>query len=187
MSEPGGRGDPSAAANGGTGDTDATDATDGTDDEHRRHLLRAVELAREGAGRGDGGPFGAVVVLDGRVVGEGWNQVVATNDPTAHAEIVAVRRACAALESFQLIGAHVYCSCEPCPMCLGALYWARPAQVHFAATRHDAAAAGFDDSVIYEELSRSADERRLPLQQHDVPEAGAAMREWRDSPDRTTY
>ncbi|MGD8199157.1 nucleoside deaminase [Ornithinimicrobium sp. W1679] len=157
------------------------------DAEHRSHLLRAVELAREGSDRGDGGPFGAVVVVDGRVVAEAWNEVVATDDPTAHAEMVAVRRACAALGSFQLTGAHVYASCEPCPMCLGALYWARPAQVHFAATHQDAAAVGFDDSLIYEELGRPAEERRLPLHRLDVPQAAEVMRRWSEGPGRTTY
>ncbi|WP_289016828.1 nucleoside deaminase [uncultured Ornithinimicrobium sp.] len=177
MNEP----DPAAGA---SGDRDTRPPTG---EDHRRHLLRAVELAREGSSRGDGGPFGAVVVLDGRVVGEGWNQVVATADPTAHAEIVAVRRACAELGSSQLVGAHVYASCEPCPMCLGALYWARPAQIHHAATREHAAEVGFDDSYIYDELALPPDRRRLPARQHDLPEAVQVMRRWAENPDRTTY
>ena len=163
------------------------DTRPATDEEHRRHLLRAIELAQEGSARGDGGPFGAVVVLGGQVVGEGWNQVVVTNDPTAHAEIVAVRRACAELGSFQLTGAHVYASCEPCPMCLGALYWARPAQIHYAATREHAAEVGFDDSFIYDELGMSPTDRRLPVRRHDLPEAARVMRQWAEDPDRATY
>jgi tRNA(Arg) A34 adenosine deaminase TadA len=161
-----------------------------TPDEERAHLAhlgRSVELAREGAARGDGGPFGAVVVLDGRVVAEAWNRVVATHDPTAHAEVVAIRRACSSLGTFELTGAHVYSSCEPCPMCLGALYWARPAQVHFASTRDDAASVGFDDSFIYNELSLPEGSRSLPLQRYDVPGAVDVFREWAAAPHSTPY
>lgn len=136
---------------------------------------------------GAGGPFGAVVVQDGRVVGEGWNKVVRTNDPTAHAEIIAIRAACAALGSFQLPEATIYCSCEPCPMCLGAIYWARPSAVYFASTRHDAAAVGFDDALIHREVSLVPDARSLSFQQLDVTGAADVFELWASRPDRIDY
>lgn len=157
------------------------------DEVHREHLRRAVALAEQGVASGDGGPFGAVVVRDGQVLAEGWNRVTADNDPTAHAEMVAIRRACAAIGSFQLTGATVYSSCEPCPMCLGALYWARPAAVFFAASRDDAAAAGFDDSLIYQQLSKPLDERSLPIRQLALPEAGGPFARWAAEESRTRY
>lgn len=136
---------------------------------------------------GAGGPFGAVVVQDGQVVGEGWNNVVLTNDPTAHAEIIAIRAASAALGSFQLPEATIYCSCEPCPMCLGAIYWARPSAVYFASTHHDAAAVGFDDSLIQREVSLVPDARSLPFQQLDVTGAADVFELWASRPDRIDY
>lgn len=155
--------------------------------EHARHLARAVELAREGVSAGDGGPFGALVVLDGQVIGEGWNRVVRTNDPTAHAEVVAMRAACQRLGTFQLTGATVYASCEPCPMCLGAIYWARPAAVYFAATRQDAEAVGFSDALIYDELGLHPPDRSLPCAQLDVPGALEVFQFWKDTPGRIDY
>lgn len=149
-------------------------------------LEEAVRLARENVGRG-GGPFGAVVARDGKVVAEGVNLVTVTNDPTAHAEVVAIRNACAALDSFQIDRCTVYCSCEPCPMCLGALYWARPARVVFASSAHDAADAGFDDSFIYDEVRRPRDRRRMPLEQMRIPEAGQEFAAWRAREDRIEY
>jgi len=129
---------------------------------HNRFLLHAIELAVENVRRG-GGPFGALVVKDGIVIATGANQVTRTHDPTAHAEIVAIREACRVLGDFQLTGCEVYSSCEPCPMCLGALYWARPARIFFAATKEQAADAGFDDSLIYSEINTPYSQRVLPI------------------------
>ncbi len=150
------------------------------------YLQLAIELAVQNVTRG-GGPFGAVVVRNGEVVATGVNRVTATHDPTAHAEVVAIRAACSALGSFQLDGCEVYCSCEPCPMCLGALYWARPSAVVFAATAADAAAAGFDDAFIYEELARSPTERELRMVRLDAPAAGEPFARWRDTLNRVDY
>lgn len=135
------------------------------DDEHERYLRMALEEGVRGARAGRGGPFGALVVQGDRVLAAACNEVTSRNDPTAHAEIQAIRAACELLGSFQLTGCDVYASCEPCPMCLGALYWARPRAVYFAATRLDAAAAGFDDAVIYEDLGKPPADRRLQIQQ----------------------
>lgn len=126
------------------------------------HIRKAVLLAVNNV-RAGGGPFAAVIVKDGRVIAEGVNRVTATNDPTAHAEIVAIRAACAALDGFQLTGCEIYTSCEPCPMCLGAIYWARPERVYYAATQEDAAAAGFDDRFIYREFAVEPGERKIPM------------------------
>ena len=150
-------------------------------------MARAVELAREGSDRNDGGPFGCVIVKDGSIVGEGCNQVTSTNDPTAHAEIVAIRDACRNLRSFQLDGCTLYTSCEPCPMCLGAIYWARPAGIFFAGTREDAAAAGFDDEMIYDELDKSNDERQLKMNPLMRDEAVEVFRLWQNKPDKIEY
>ena len=130
-----------------------------------RFMARAIELATENVRTGRGGPFAAVVVKDGRIIAEGANRVTSSNDPTAHAEIVAIREACRALGNFQLAGCDVYTTCEPCPMCLGAIYWARPARVFYAATAADAALFGFDDSFISRELQRPIAERKIPTQQ----------------------
>ena len=124
-------------------------------------MRRAIQLAQEGIDDNAGGPFGAVVVKDGRIIAEGWNQVTSANDPTAHAEIVAIRKACKVLGSFQLEDCTVYTSCEPCPMCLGAIYWARPARLFFAGTRQDAAEVGFDDELIYLEINADFSARRI--------------------------
>src|ERR1019366_8751043 len=138
--------------------------------ESRRRLMNsafmqeAIRLAVENVRSGRGGPFAAVVAKQGRVIATGANCVTSTNDPTAHAEVTAIREACRALSAFQLTGCEIYTSCEPCPMCLGAIYWARPDRVYFAATASDAADAGFDDSFIYEELKRKHSERRIPFE-----------------------
>lgn len=150
-------------------------------------MREAIRIAMENAVSGRGGPFGCVVVKDGRIIATGANQVTATNDPTAHAEVVAIRRACQALGSFQLDGCEVYCSCEPCPMCLGALYWARPKAVYFAATKEDAATIGFDDHFIYAELERPITARERPMQQLMRAEALAAFEHWRTNPDKVPY
>ena len=126
-------------------------------------MRRALELAAANARSGQGGPFAAVVVRNGEVVAEGCNLVTATLDPTAHAEVVAIREACKALGAFQLTGCELYTSCEPCPMCLGAIYWARPSAIYYAATHKDAASAGFDDSFIYEQTRRPVSERAIPM------------------------
>ncbi|NLG23179.1 MAG: nucleoside deaminase [Actinomycetales bacterium] len=159
----------------------------GTQQEHERFLQQAIELAGRGVAAGDGGPFGALVVLDGEVIGEGWNRVPSTNDPTAHAEVVAIRAACQRLGSFQLTGAVVYASCEPCPMCLGAVYWARPDALYYAATKHDAARADFSDAFIYDEIELDPAARSIPFRQLDVPRAAEVFQEWLDKADRTAY
>ena len=150
-------------------------------------MRQAIALAIDNVASGRGGPFGVLIVKGDRVIASGTNQVTSTNDPTAHAEIVAIRDACRALGNFQLPGCDIYTSCEPCPMCLGAIYWARPARVFFAATAHDAAAAGFDDSLIYRELTRPFRERKIPTQQLMRQEALAAFTAWREKPGRTDY
>ncbi|MFT5763885.1 MAG: guanine deaminase, partial [Saprospiraceae bacterium] len=128
-------------------------------------MQRAIEIARIGMESNDGGPFGAVVVKDGKIIAEGNNKVSSTNDPTAHAEVVAIRNACAALGFFQLDGCTIYTSCEPCPMCLGAIYWARPDNIFYACSREDAARVGFDDDFIYKEISLSIPDRTLNMHQ----------------------
>jgi tRNA(Arg) A34 adenosine deaminase TadA len=150
-------------------------------------LREALHLARAGMDRNEGGPFGCVIVKDGRIIGRGNNRVTSTNDPTAHAEVVAIRDACQTLGDFQLTGCTVYTSCEPCPMCLGAIYWARPDQVVFAGTREDAAAAGFDDQFIYDELPLPHSQRRIPMRTLLRNEALALFDAWRVKPDKTAY
>jgi len=150
-------------------------------------MQEAIRLAVENVRSGRGGPFAAVVVKDGRVIATGANSVTSANDPTAHGEITAIREACRALSMFQLAGCEIYTSCEPCPMCLGAIYWARPDRVYFAATATDAAAAGFDDSFIYDELKREPSERRIPLEPC-MREAGLEpFRVWKQKDDRIRY
>src|SRR5437016_665661 len=140
-------------------------------------MKQAIELAVQNVRR-DGGPFAALVVKDGIVIASGANQVTRSNDPTAHAEIVAIREACRILGDFQLAGCEIYITCEPCPMCLGAIYWARPAAVHYAATHQDAARAGFDDSFIYREIQHPADRRAIPMIYIDEESAGLPFEEW---------
>jgi guanine deaminase len=152
-----------------------------------RFMAEAIALARQNVRDGAGGPFGALVVRDDEVIASGANRVVATHDPTAHAEIVAIRAACRALATFQLDGCEIYSSCEPCPMCLAAIYWARPARLFFAATKDDAAAAGFDDSFIYAEIAKPSAGRRLPVQQLMRGEAQRALDEWSRSSLKTCY
>ncbi len=150
-------------------------------------LREAIALARAGAASGAGGPFGAVVVHEGRIVGRGQNRVTSTNDPTAHAEVVALREACAALERFHLPAATLYTSCEPCPMCLAAAYWAHIARIVFACTHDDAAAIGFDDAFLYRELAAPPTARRLPLVPLLHKEGVAVFREWAENPRRIPY
>ncbi|MDQ2745904.1 MAG: nucleoside deaminase [Acidobacteriota bacterium] len=150
-------------------------------------MRRAIELARIGVETGAGGPFGAVIVKDGEIVGEGCNQVTSTNDPTAHAEIVAIRHACQTLESYQLDGCILYASCEPCPMCLGAIYWARPQRIFFACTHTDAANAGFDDSFIYEEIERPIEQRKIKSVNFLRDEGLKVFDNWTDKADKKKY
>jgi len=156
-----------------------------TDDE--TFMRRAIQLAQKGADDNLGGPFGCVIVRDGKIVGEGSNQVTSTNDPTAHAEIVAIREACRNLNSFQLDRCTVYTSCEPCPMCLGAIYWARPAGLFIAATRDDAAAAGFDDELFYIELEKPNKLRELRMQTLLREESQKVFESWIAKPDKIEY
>ncbi len=150
-------------------------------------MRRAIELSRIQAESGEGGPFGAVVVRDGEIVGEGWNRVLGTNDPTAHAEIVAIRDACARLRSFQLSSCEIYTSCEPCPMCLTAVLWARLERIYYANTRADAAAIGFDDDRFYREVARSLGERTLPTERLLAAEARVVFDQWAAMPDKLIY
>ena len=150
-------------------------------------MAQAIALAIENVHSGRGGPFAAVVVQDGRVVGCGTNLVTSTNDPTAHAEIVAIREACRALGAFQLTGCEIFSTCEPCPMCMGAIYWARPARLYFAATRTDAARIGFDDAYIYEQLRLPPDERAIEMIQIMRDAALPAFAEWQRKEDKIRY
>lgn len=150
-------------------------------------MRRAISLAQKGIDSNAGGPFGAVVVKDDEIVGEGCNQVTSTNDPTAHAEIVAIRNACQKLDSFQLDGCVLYTSCEPCPMCLGAIYWARPSKIFFAATHSDAASVGFDDQFIYEEIEKDVNERQIKTVNLLREEGLKVFRNWESKADKTEY
>jgi tRNA(Arg) A34 adenosine deaminase TadA len=150
-------------------------------------MRRAIALGLENVRTGRGGPFAALVVKDGCVVAEGANRVTTTNDPTAHAEVVAIREACRRLGDFQLSGCDLYTTCEPCPMCLGAIYWARPARVFYACLAADAAAAGFDDALIYEELKRPLAARRMPMEQLLRDESLAIFSLWKGQEKKTPY
>ena len=152
-----------------------------------RFLREAIALARAGATSTIGGPFGALVVHEGLVIGRGQNLVTSALDPTAHAEVVAVRAACSTLQQFHLRGATLYTSCEPCPMCLAAAYWARIARIVYACTREDAAAAGFDDALIYAEISLPPEARQLPMTALLREEGAAAFKEWEANPGRRPY
>ena len=150
-------------------------------------MRRAIALSRRNLETQDGGPFGAVVVKDGRIVGEGVNQVVPSGDPTAHAEVVAIRNACKVLGSHVLDGAVVYTSCEPCPMCLGAAWWARVCEIVYANSREDAAAIGFDDDAIYREIASPLDQRTLPIRRLGAAEALEVFKLWHAKPNRVPY
>ncbi len=153
----------------------------------REFMTRAIGLARAGMAANAGGPFGAVVVKYGSIIAEGNNRVTTSNDPTAHAEIIAIRQACEALQSFQLDGCTIYTSCEPCPMCLGAIYWARPDRVVYACTREDAASIGFDDDFIYDELKKVNDARERVMINLMRDEALEVFRAWAEKPDKIDY
>src|ERR1700736_1337299 len=150
-------------------------------------MARAIQLSIENVLSGRGGPFGAVVVKDRKIVAEGTNQVTSRNDPTAHAEVVAIREACKVLGVFDLEGCEIYTSCEPCPMCLGAIYWARLSRVYFGSSAADASQAGFDDSFIYGELDREHTQRGIPMVQMMREEALAGFRAWEEKPNKIPY
>jgi guanine deaminase len=150
-------------------------------------MARAIQLSIDNVRSGRGGPFGAVVVKDGSIIAEGANQVTATNDPTAHAEMVAIREACRKLAAFDLEACEIYSSCEPCPMCLGAIYWARLSRVYFANADADASRVGFDDSLIYRELALPYSQRKIPMIQMMREEALAAFRAWENKSNKIEY
>lgn len=154
---------------------------------HEEFLRRAIRLAVENVESGRGGPFGAVIVKDGQVVAEGANHVTTQHDPTAHAEIVAIRAACARLDTFELRGCTLYSSCEPCPMCLAAIYWARLDALYFAAGKDDASAAGFDDSFLYTQIPLPPEARTLPTRRLLAPEGGHPFALWRASVSKIPY
>lgn len=158
-----------------------------TQDIHKKFIERAIELSKEGMDAGAGGPFGALVVKDGEIIAEGFNGVTSSNDPTAHAEIVAIRKACEKLESFQLDDCIIYTSCEPCPMCLGAIYWARPKAVYYACTKEDAAEISFDDAFIYEELDKNIDNRKIRFINLEREKGKAIFNKWKMKEDRIDY
>jgi tRNA(Arg) A34 adenosine deaminase TadA len=153
----------------------------------KKFMREAIRLSIENVQSGNGGPFGTVIVKNGNIIASGVNKVTQSSDPTAHAEIVAIRSACETLGTFQLVGCEIYCSCEPCPMCLGAIYWARPDRIYFANTKEDAADINFDDNFIYNELDVSTSQRKLPTTQLLRDEAQMAFRQWRESTAKTEY
>jgi guanine deaminase len=150
-------------------------------------MARAIQLSIENVHSSNGGPFGAVIVKDGKIIAENVNRVTSTNDPTAHAEVLAIRQACTKLGVFELLDCELYTSCEPCPMCLGAIYWAHISRVYFANSAEDAAAIGFDDSLIYSELKLPNAQRKIPTRQMMREEALAAFRAWAEKPDKIEY
>jgi guanine deaminase len=155
--------------------------------EELKFLEKAIEVSEKGMLQGNGGPFGCVIVKDGKIIAEGCNMVLATNDPTAHAEVVAIREACKKLNSFQLDGCDIYASCEPCPMCMGAIYWARPRKVIFANTKNEAAAIDFDDDFIYSEINTNFDERKIPFIHQPHQKAKDVFNAWRQSANKKLY
>lgn len=154
---------------------------------HEHFMKAAIDLAAEGVDRGDGGPFGAVIVRNGEIIGRGWNRVVCTNDPTAHAEIIAIREACNHTGHYHIEGAVLYTSCEPCPMCLAAAYWAHIGQVFFAARGGDATSIGFDDREIRDQLKLDREQQKIPQQELMRPDALAVFQLWRNSDKRQPY
>ncbi len=155
--------------------------------EHQKFMKEAIRLSKEGMESNQGGPFGCVIVKDGHIIGRGNNKVSSTNDPTAHAEVVAIRDACANVGHFQLDNCIVYTSCEPCPMCLGAIYWARPKQIFFACSREDAANINFDDDFIYKEINVPVGERSIPSEQIMQTEGVQVFKAWQNKQDKTLY
>ena len=155
--------------------------------DHSYFLKRAIQLAEEGMDKGSGGPFGAVIVKNGEIIAESSNRVTSTNDPTAHAEVAAIRQACEKLENFQLEDCILYTSCEPCPMCLGAIYWARPNKVYYALSREDAAKIGFDDQFVYDEIALKMDQRKIPFINMMREEGLPVFQKWEAKVDKIDY
>jgi guanine deaminase len=152
-----------------------------------KFMQEAIQLAHNGVVNNDGGPFGCVIVKWEEIIGRGNNKVTSTNDPTAHAEIVAIRDACKNLGTFQLTDCEIYTSCEPCPMCLGAIYWARPKIIYYANNRQDAATIGFDDSMIYKEINADIENRKIPIISIGRKDALKVFQQWVNKPDKTKY
>lgn len=155
--------------------------------EHEKFMKEAIDLSREHMQGGKGGPFGAVIVKDGKVIGRGWNKVTSSHDPTAHAEVSAIRDACQNIGDFQLEGATIYTSCEPCPMCLAAIYWARIETIYYANNRQDAANIDFDDEFLYQEVAKDIDDRQIPMKQINRKEALKVFEEWQSKEDKVKY
>lgn len=154
---------------------------------HEQFMKAAIDLSFAHMNKGAGGPFGAVIVKDGKIISEGWNQVTSSNDPTAHAEMVAIRNACKKLSAFDLKGAEIYTSCEPCPMCLSAIYWARIEKIYYANTRNDAAEINFDDDFLYQELKKEIPHRKIQMEQILRAEALKVFSEWKSKEDKIHY
>ncbi|WKK66895.1 nucleoside deaminase [Lutimonas zeaxanthinifaciens] len=155
--------------------------------DENEYMEQAAAIAIKGVVQNEGGPFGCIIVKDGEIIGRGNNKVTSTNDPTAHAEIIAIREACKKLDSFQLEDCIIYTSCEPCPMCLGAIYWARPKKVYYGCSKTDAAKIGFDDKFIYQELNMELSKRKIPFEQLNRKEAMKAFKAWEEKEDKIEY
>ena len=156
-------------------------------DQQKKFMREAIRLSMENVQSGNGGPFGTVIVKNGKIIATGVNEVTKSNDPTAHAEMIAIRNACDKLNSFQLDGCDIYCSCEPCPMCLGAIYWARPKSIYFANSKKDAAEINFDDNFIYQEIKLPIHERKLTITQLLRDEAQFVFLQWQESENKIEY
>lgn len=155
--------------------------------DREKFIKEAINLAKKNVLSGKGGPFGAIIVKNGEIIARGTNLVTSINDPTAHAEVIAIRQACKKLNTFKLDECEIYCSCEPCPMCLGAIYWARLKAIYFAATKQDAAKSDFDDSFIYKEIDLPVQKRKIPTQQIFIDEALSPFKEWDKKEDKIRY
>lgn len=155
--------------------------------ENEKRMLESIQLAVENVLTGQGGPFGAIVVKDGQIIGRGSNRVTSLNDPTAHAEVQAIREACSHLNHFQLTGCEIYTSCEPCPMCIGAIYWARPDAVYYACSKEDAAAIGFDDQFIYEQIALPVEQRSIRMKQLKPNDYKLPFEQWAISEIKKEY
>lgn len=156
-------------------------------DTTEQYMKRAIELSQLNMEKGVGGPFGAVIVKDGKIIGEGWNKVTSKNDPTAHAEVEAIRQACQNIQNFDLSGCEIYTSCEPCPMCLSAIYWARLNRIYYANTKKDAAKIQFDDDFIYQEIPKAIETRKIPMKQIMREEAMRVFQMWESKSDKIRY
>ena len=156
-------------------------------EQQKEFMREAIRLSQRGMNLNEGGPFGSVIVLNGEIIGRGNNKVTSTNDPTAHAEVVAIREACTKLNTFQLPDCEIYASCEPCPMCLSAIYWAKLKRIYFACSRKDAANIGFSDDIIYSEIALELSQRAIPIQQVMREEALTIFSEWMIKPDKIDY